>query len=133
MSWPTSLLRGRLVAAAALAATTTAPTLGLVGSVPAHSAFPRGLGGATAIMATTTLLAAGAVASVGAAPSAEVPDRLRLGPALQSYPWSDVVLREVDVSTNPVTESADSKLLPSVAAGHSGTVGSVAFVVRRPG
>jgi hypothetical protein len=50
-----------------------------------------------------------------------------------AYPWEDVALREVDVSANPVTESAESLRLPSVAVRHSGTVGSVAFVVRRPG
>jgi hypothetical protein len=74
-----------------------------------------------------------AATTASAAAQAEVPDRLQLSPALRSYPWSNVRLREIDVGTNPVTESVESMRLQSVAESHSGTIGSVAFVVRRPG
>lgn len=60
--------------------------------------------------------------------------RLQLGQSLRSYPaLGDVRLRSLDLSTIPVTESSEPIALKDVAIGHSGSVGSIAFVVRRPG
>ena len=81
-------------------------------------------------------LAAMIVASNTIAPSLSavvVPDRLQLSPTLQSHPMGNIRLRALDLSTNPVKESSESLLLSDVAQNQSGSIGSVAFVVRRPG
>jgi hypothetical protein len=90
------------------------------------------------VMATATATTFSAPVAAAAAESAtalhEVPDRLQLTPDLKAYPIQDVALREIDASQGaPVKEAGTSVRLEDVAKSHSGTVGSVAFVVRRPG
>jgi predicted RNA-binding protein with TRAM domain len=86
--------------------------------------------------ATATSFSAPVAAAAEAATALlrDVPDRLRLTPDLEAYPIRDVALREIDATQGaPVKEAETSVRLEDVAKSHSGTVGSVAFVVRRPG
>jgi hypothetical protein len=88
----------------------------------------------TASFSTTFVTAAEADVATATAILQEVPERLRLKPELEAYPVKDVSLREIDASAGvPVKEANEAVRLEDVARSHSGTVGSLAFVVRRPG
>jgi hypothetical protein len=88
----------------------------------------------TASLSTSVAAEEADVAAATAIVQEDVPERLRLKPELEAYPVKDVSLREIDASAGaPVKEAGESVRLEDVAASHSGTVGSVAFVVRRPG
>jgi hypothetical protein len=62
-----------------------------------------------------------------------VPDRLQPSQSLKTYPVGDIRLRALDLSTIPVKESVELLSISQVARNQAGSVGSVAFVVRRPG
>jgi hypothetical protein len=86
------------------------------------------------VMAATTATTFSTPVEAATALLREVPERLTLTPDLEAYPIRDVALREIDATQGaPVKEAGTSVRLEDVAKSHSGTVGSVAFVVRRPG
>jgi hypothetical protein len=70
---------------------------------------------------TTTMMAAGMA----------VPERLIPTPTMASYRWKDTSLIPLDLTVG--VQEGTAKRGSDVIAQHSGSAGSIAFVVRRPG